>query len=166
MKKLTEINKAYLAGLLDGDGSIITQIVHNNTYKYKFYIKISIVFYQKNTKHWFILYLQKIFKPHGYVRKRENMSEFVIVAKEPVKLILKELYPYFILKKGLVKLVLNIIHKIENVETEADFLKVCQMVDETAKYTYSKKRKLTYNYVKNYLSSPVETSFNNKRDGI
>ena len=51
MKKLTEINKAYLAGFLDGDGSIITQIVHNNTYKYKFYIKISIVFYQKNNKH-------------------------------------------------------------------------------------------------------------------
>lgn len=46
-KNLTELEKAYIAGFLDGDGSIIAQIIHDKTRKYKFYIRISIVFYQK-----------------------------------------------------------------------------------------------------------------------
>ncbi len=162
-KNLSNIDKAYLAGFLDGNGSIIIQIVHDKTRKYKFNIKISIVFYQKNTNYWFILYLQKKFKPHGYIRRRNDMSEFTIVGKEPVKLILKELYPYFVFKKSLVRLVINIIKEIEKVESEADFLKVCKMVDETAKYTNSNKRKITYDYVQHYLNSPVETSFVKKR---
>jgi hypothetical protein len=45
----------YLAGFLDGDGSIITQIVHDKTRKYKFYIKISLVFYQSIKNRWFMI---------------------------------------------------------------------------------------------------------------
>lgn len=157
--KLTELDKAYLAGFLDGDGSIITQIVFDKTRKFKFYIRISIVFYQLSKNHWYILWLQKKFKPYGYIRKRnDNMSEFTIVAKEPVKIILKELYPYLKLKRTLCRLILNIINLLDKVETKTDFLKVCEKVDEAVKYTYSKKRKINSNFVKNYLESPVETS--------
>lgn len=155
---LTEVDKAYLAGFLDGDGSIITQIVKDDSRKFKFYIRISIAFFQKSDNHWFILKLSKLLKPYGYTRTREDMSEFVIVAKEPVNIILKELYPYLILKKTLCKLVLNIIDQLNRVETEADFLKVCKMVDETVNYTYSKKRIINYEFVNKYLNSPVETS--------
>ena len=156
----TIIDKAYLSGFLDGDGSILTQIVANKSYKYKFYIRVSIIFYQSKKNHWYILKLKKMFKPYGYIRQRENMSELIIVNKKIVKEILKELYPYLILKKSLCRLVLNIIKDLENMKTEADFLKVCKKVDETANYTYSNKRKITYDYVKNYLNSPVETSYN------
>ena len=48
---LSELDKAYIAGFLDGDGSIIAQIVKDDTRKLKFYIRISIVFYQKRTHH-------------------------------------------------------------------------------------------------------------------
>lgn len=157
-KNLTELDKAYIAGYLDGDGSLIIQIVHDKSHKFKFYIRISIVFYQKTTNHWFILWLENKFKPYGFVKKRGIMSEFVIVDKTAVKLILKELYPYFILKKRLCQLILEIIKELEKVETEVDFLKVCEKVDETTKYTSSKNRKYSFESVKNYLNSPVETS--------
>jgi hypothetical protein len=138
------------------------QIVKDKTRKYKFSIRISLVFYQKSTNHWFILWLKKVFAPHGYVVKRKSgMSEFTIVAITPVECILKELYPYLKLKKSLCKLVLKLISDLKNVQTEADFLKVCELVDETAKYTYSKTRKINSLSVKQYLNLPVETSKEN-----
>ncbi len=85
------------------------------------------------------------------------MSEFVIVAQTPVETILKELYPYLKIKKPLCRLVLSIIQDLKAVKTEADFLKVCIKVDETAKYTYSKPRKIDSTYVRQYLNLPVET---------
>ena len=47
--KITELELAYIAGFLDGDGSIMTQIVKNESYKYGYTIRISIVFYQKTS---------------------------------------------------------------------------------------------------------------------
>jgi hypothetical protein len=157
-KNITEIDKAYISGFLDGDGSIIVQIVKDDTRKFKFYIRISVVFFQKSVYHWFILWLKDIFSPHGYITKRPcGMSEFVIVAQTPVETILKELYPYLKIKKPLCRLVLSIIQDLKAVKTEADFLKVCIKVDETAKYTYSKPRKIDSTYVRQYLNLPVET---------
>lgn len=154
---LSELDKAYIAGFFDGDGSIIAQIVQDDTRKFNFYIRISLVFYQKSTHHWFILWLQKVFKPYGYVTKRATMSEFVIVAIKPTEYVLKELYPYLKLKKPLCRLVLSIIKDLELVKTEADFLKVCKKVDKVAELTYSKTRKINSDYVRNILKLPVET---------
>jgi len=157
---LSEIDKAYIAGFFDGDGSIIVQIVKDETRKYKFMVRVSLGFYQKTTNHWFILWLKEKFAPHGYITKRKNsgVSEFVIVAIAPVESVLKELYPYLKLKKALCSLVLKIISDLKKVQTEADFLKVCELVDEIAEYNYSKIRKINSQYVKNYLNLPVETS--------
>ena len=164
-KNITELDKAYISGFLDGDGSIIVQIVKDDTRKFKFYIRVSVVFFQKSVYHWFMLWLKDIFSPHGYITKRPcGMSEFVIVAQAPVETILTELYPYLKIKKPLCRLVLNIIQDIKTIKTEADFLKVCIKVDETAKYTYSKPRKINSTYVRQYLNLPVETFGETSKD--
>jgi hypothetical protein len=41
----------YLAGFIDGDGCILAQIVARNDYKYLFQIRVSIILYQKTTRH-------------------------------------------------------------------------------------------------------------------
>lgn len=157
---LSEVDKAYIAGFFDGDGSIIVQIVPDKSRKYKFYVRVSLVFFQKSKNHWFILWLQKKFKPYGYITKGNDMSEFVIVAKNPTEFVLKELYPYLKLKKPLCRLVLKILNALKLVQNEADFLKVCKMIDETANHTCSKTRKINSFYVETYLNTPVETSSN------
>ena len=86
------------------------------------------------------------------------MSEFVIVAKEPTKHVLNELYPYLKLKKPLCRLVLSIINDLKSINTEADFLKVCKKVDKAAELTYSKTRTINAEYVRNIFKLPVETS--------
>ncbi len=42
-KKISSTQKAYLAGFLDGDGSIYVRIKPNNTYKYGFQVAPYIV---------------------------------------------------------------------------------------------------------------------------
>ena len=51
MKNLTNIEKVYIAGFLDGNGSILAQLVKSKDYKYGFTVRISIVFYQKTDKY-------------------------------------------------------------------------------------------------------------------
>jgi LAGLIDADG endonuclease len=46
MKLLTHSDCAYIAGFLDGDGSIIAQLILRKDYKFKFQIRLSIQFTQ------------------------------------------------------------------------------------------------------------------------
>ncbi len=160
---LSELEKAYIAGFLDGDGSIIIQIVRDNTHKFGFYIRISLVFYQNTKHHWFIEYVGGLFKPFGFISKRKSgMSEFTITERSAVKFILTELYPYLKIKKPVSKLALEIIKDLELVQTETDFIKVCQKVDKVVEYTDSKTRKISTEIVALHLRLPVETSILSK----
>ena len=49
--KFTDLERAYIAGFLDGDGSIICQIVRSENHRFGFYIRISIVFIQRTDKY-------------------------------------------------------------------------------------------------------------------
>lgn len=153
---LSNETKAYIAGFLDGDGSILAQIVKNKTYKYGFTIRCSVNFYQHKKNSWIILWLKKELKK-GNIRIRNNIIEYSIVDKNSIKRILYLLIPYLKIKKPLAKLIIKIIDEKENVQTKADFLKVCNLVDKVAKYTYSKKRKVTSSVVKKSWNLPVET---------
>jgi len=90
---------AYIAGFLDADGSIITQIVKNESYKYKFTIRISIVFFQKTQNYHILLWFKEKLK-YGTLRQRnDGMSEYTIVSAEPVKNLLLLLEKHVRLKK-------------------------------------------------------------------
>jgi hypothetical protein len=46
MKNLTTNDLIYLAGFLDGDGSIIAQLVSRKDYKFKYQIRLTLQFTQ------------------------------------------------------------------------------------------------------------------------
>ena len=66
---------------------------------------------------------------------------------------LKSLSPYLRIKRPLSKLVLEIIDKQKQINTEADFLEVCILIDKTAELMDSKNRKNTYLSVREYLDN-------------
>ena len=141
--KITELELAYIAGFLDGDGSIMTQIVKNESYKYGYTIRISIVFYQKTSNQWILLWFKNKLK-YGTLRKRnDGMSEYCIVSSDPVRTILISLDKYIKLKNNLLKLVLKIIEDKRNIKSFEDFIEVCRLVDKTQFMTLSKKRSIT-----------------------
>ena len=142
---------AYIAGFLDGDGSIFFQIIPRKDYKQKFQIRTSIAFYQKTEFVWILEWLKEKFGV-GYIRHRKTgISDYTIVKSKEVKRILLLLQPYVKLKKKQVELGLNIIDKINNKKSNKDFLEICKLVDKFKDLNYSKKRTITHKTVSESL---------------
>lgn len=149
---LTDLELAYIAGFIDGNGSIIVQIVKGDDYVYKHRIRVSVVFYQKKDKHWFMLWLKKKLK-RGTIRiRKDGISEYTLAGSTSVKELLLQLKPYIKLKKSQLDAVLDILEKKRSINSEEDFLRVCELVDKTQQYTSFKKRSITAETVKARLN--------------
>ena len=142
---------AYIAGFLDGDGSIFFQIVPRKDYKQKFQIRSSIAFYQKSENVEILEWLKSIFVA-GYIRHRKTgISDYTIVESTEVKKILTLLKPYVRLKKKQIELGLEILNQLELKKSDKDFLEICKLVDKFKELNYSKKRKITHEIVSKSL---------------
>ena len=152
----------YIAGFLDGDGSIMAQLVKRNGYKLGFQVRVSIVFYQKTSHQKHLLWLKEQLG-YGYIRDRKDgMSEYTIVGLREVEYVLTLLYPFLRLKKKLAAEVLAIIrqHPQQRKMTKFKLIALSKLVDKTASFNYSKKRTNTSVQVIAFLdmiSVPVET---------
>jgi intein-encoded DNA endonuclease-like protein len=161
---MSDEEKAYIAGFLDGDGSIMAQLVKRKGYKLGYQIRVSIVFYQKTIHHGFLLSLKGRLG-YGYVRTRnDGMSEYTIVGLREVESVLTLLYPFLRLKKDLARDVLAIIsqHPEKRKMTSLQLMQLSRLVDKTAHFNYSKKRTVTsievmLHFRKAGIVIPVET---------
>ena len=152
LQRLSPEELAYVAGFLDGDGSVCARIVKRPDYRLKFEIRISLSFFQKTTRHWFLIQLQNQLH-YGSLRKQSNgMSEYTICERDSVKHCLERLRPYVKIKQRQVRLCLQILNKITKTtahhsshkqQEPKDFWKLCQLVDEVARWNDSKRRKVT-----------------------
>lgn len=105
---------AYIAGFLDGDGSIMLQLHRQDRGKEIFRVKTVICFYQDVRYHEFIKRIQQQFKC-GYVYIRnDHISELRIEGFQRVFEVLEKLYPYLRLKKKQAELLLELIPKLQH----------------------------------------------------
>lgn len=153
---------AYIAGFLDGDGSIMAQLVRRKDYKLGYQIRVSVVFYQKRS-HEEILFWLKEQLHYGYIRHRnDGMTEYTIVGLTEVEQVLKLLQDKLRLKKVLAREVLKLIKQHPKKMTAHKLIALASLVDKTAEFNYSKKRTITALVVQTYLNNnklfPVETS--------
>jgi hypothetical protein len=94
-----ETNRAYIAGFLDGDGSLMLQLKKRSDSKRAIRFMATICFYQ-DTRHEKILYWIKKVLGIGYISNRnDGMTELRINGYEQIKNILKSLLPYIRFKK-------------------------------------------------------------------
>ena len=161
--KLTTQDKAYIAGFLDGDGSINAQIIRRAHYNLHFQIRVTITFFQKTSRYWVLLQLKKQLR-YGTLRKRpDGMSEYCIVGKESVKHCIQLLKPYLRVKQRHAVCILQIIQQLQKNQDPQAFVKLCEVVDKFQALNDSKKRTVTSTTVRshflalNLLSVPVET---------
>jgi len=143
---LTKLEKAYIAGFLDGDGCIMFQLIRRKDYRYGYQIRASVVFYQKTIHTGHLFWLQKKFNEVGYVRNRnDGMSEYTIVGISNVMAVLKILKPYVRLKKEHINVAFKIAKLLPRYKRLDDviLLQVSQLVDSFGSLNYSKRRRNT-----------------------
>lgn len=139
---MTDTERAYIAGFLDGDGSIILQIVRRKDYVLGFQIRASICFYQKVSGIAVLDWIKRRLE-RGSIRLRGDMADYTIVGLAAVKTILGELQPFLVLKRGHVEAAAEAIQLASTVSTHEQLLRVAVLVDQFSKRNYSKHRSIT-----------------------
>ncbi len=143
MKKLiSKTKRAYLAGFLDGDGSIYVQAKPNNTYRFGFQIAPYIVLFQSQKDQQNFELLCSMINL-GYMRvRKDGILEYIIGKQENIATFIKLVKPYVVMKKLQIDLISKIIVQKSKVKNKEDFEFVMKLVDTFRELNYSKTRKV------------------------
>lgn len=150
MKVFSSTQKAYIAGFLDGDGSIYVRLKPNAEFRYGFQIAPYIVLFQSKKE------LKKFEQIGdlinlGYFRERnDGMIEYTIGKEGAIRTFLEMVQPYLIMKREQAMLMLEILNNKAKVKDQNDFHVLMKLIDRFRELNYSKKRKRIY-------IDPVET---------
>lgn len=140
--RLSKTKRAYLAGFLDGDGSIYVQLKSNKTYKFGFQIAPYIVLFQsqKDQRNFEQLYSMINL---GYMRiRKDGILEYIIGRQENIIKFVNLVEPFVILKKLQIVLLKKIIVAKSKVENKKDFQALAKLIDTFRELNYSKNRKV------------------------
>jgi len=152
MEKINLQELIYIAGFLDGDGSICVQFVKQNCkdISNEYRIRFTVQFTQKTKRRIYLDKLHNVIKS-GYIRdrKKSGVSDYVITEPRHVVRLLKELQPYLRIKKKQANLVIYMIEQLPAAKTcKQTFAKIAVIVDQISALNDSKTtRKITSSVV-------------------
>ena len=140
-------NLAYIAGFLDGDGSLMLQVKKRSDIKRKWRIMVTICFYQDSRHEKYLYWIKKQFNI-GYISKRnDGITEYRINGFEKVYNILKKLKPYIKFKENQVKSVLSAIDLIKSKDivkyTKSDYISLINLLLDVQNNNYKSSHKKT-----------------------
>lgn len=142
MRRLNESMAAYIAGFLDGDGSIYVRLKPNTQYRYGFQVAPNIVFYQSQKE---IKFLERVKNEigAGYIRKRnDGIAEYTIGDVGTMRELIYQIHPHLIFKREQASLLIQILDQKEKVDSKEKFLELANLIDRYKELNYSKKRKI------------------------
>lgn len=165
MNQIENIELSYLAGLIDGDGSIIAQFVYHKDYKktmpYEIRLTVQVTQLTKRRHHLEYL-LQTIGEGSVRDRKKRNnkdqISDYVLVGPRAVSELLKMLVPYLRIKKKQAELVIRICEQLDNSADPAIFDQTLDLVDHVAALNDSKNRENTAQVVRDRIKKALDES--------
>ena len=114
----------------------------NSTYRYGFQIAPYIVLFQSNQDRKNFEKICSIIELGILRERKDGILEYSINKKDNLKLFIKSIKPFLVLKKEQAELMLKILAKKEKVKNHKDFEKLAQLVDSFRELNYSKKRKI------------------------
>jgi hypothetical protein len=174
MNTINEKDLIYLAGFVDGDGSIIAKfILHKDYVKTRPYqISLTVQITQKTKRKWFLEEIKNIIG-EGNVNdrtvfpsqsfKEAKVSDYCLVGPAAVGKFLKQIQPYLRLKQKQANLVIRITEQLPYSQDPEKFYELCQLVDQVSALNDSKSRTITADIVISRIKEalketvPVET---------
>jgi hypothetical protein len=154
---------SYLAGFLDGDGSIHFQLVRQREYRFGFYIRASLSLSQSTSARHGLEHLQRVIGG-GYLRDRgTGMSDLVVTSRPLLVETLQAVEPYVVFKREHVRRALWLLPQLGPRLDAQEFLRMAREVDIFAALNYSKTKRISAVDVEQHLRSkgmmaPVTTS--------
>lgn len=153
MNKLSIAQRAYIAGFLDGDGSIYVRLKPNATYRFRHQVAPNIVFFQAKKERAGLEQIQQM-TGVGYLRDRnDGIVEYIIGDTASMSALLQTILPYLYLKKRQALIMLKILQRKKLVKNGADFMKICLLIDQFQQLNYSKRRVQTSLVVQKVLQA-------------
>ncbi len=153
--RLSKIDLAYIAGFLDGDGSIMLQLHRRKSGKEGFRIKTVICFYQDVRHLKDVEWIKKTLNCGYLYIRNDHICELRIEGFEKVHQILKLLSPYLRFKRKQVELMLELIPLLQQ-----------KMIKQSEIVSWIKKMR-GYNYISNHRTIlddvPVTTDMEGTR---
>ena len=137
-----EVKRAYLAGLIDGDGCIMATIERHHEKKFGFRVRVEVKITQKESE--LLKSLAQEFKI-GRVSRNNKPSvdyathDWIIRDKKHVIQILEYIGPYTRLKKKQMAIALRILKRA--VVTKQDLIKNAQLADALSKFNVRSKNR-------------------------
>jgi len=144
---------SYVAGFLDGDGSIHFQFVKQKEYRFGYYIRSSVSFSQSTSARSGLEHIQAVVGG-GYLRDRgTGMSDLVLTSRPLLQKLLVAVEPHVIFKKVHVREALLLLPQLDRVRDPERFLQIAHQVDAFATLNYSKTKRIFAADVEQHLRS-------------
>lgn len=105
---------AYIAGFLDGDGSVMLQLKKRSEVKSKIVHRVmaTICFYQRTDNEQVLRFIRDTFEIGYFSQRKDNISELRIQGYQKVCNILEKLLPYLYVKKDIAEAVIKVCRKL------------------------------------------------------
>ena len=139
-KRLSEVERAYIAGFLDADGAIMATIERHKEKKFGFRIRVVLKATQANPK--ILWWLQS--KCHcGLVRKNRTTYDWLVRNQTEIKEILFILQPYFRIKNQQTTKALHLLSSV--IHSPKELMTAARLADALARLNVrSKNRRINY----------------------
>jgi hypothetical protein len=135
-----EVDHAYLAGLIDGDGCIMATIERHSEKKFRFRVRVEVKITQKESD---LLKLLHSFYKIGVIRKNRTTFDWIIRDKAHVNEILNLIGPYTKAKSKQVEFARQILRLSDN--SQDGLLEMARLADALSKFNVrSRNRRLNY----------------------
>ena len=153
----TQEDLAYIAGFLDGDGSIMAQVKNRRDTPAGWRVMLTVCLYQDTRHEKPLKWMRRIFGI-GYIsRRNDGITEYRVNGFDAIEAILYELKPFIRFKERQVQLTLKLITLLKSKRfsgfSRSERLKIADLVCDIREENYkSGTRKYTCQQIRSLLS--------------
>ena len=140
LNHLTTSQKAYLAGFLDGDGSIYVRLKPNSDYRFGYQIAPFVVFFQAKKDQAKFKKLTSLIGSGVWRERKDGIIEYTINRQTEIKDFLNQIKKFLILKRNQADLMIRILDRKAEMKDRKDFIKLAGLIEKFRTLNYSKKR--------------------------